>query len=97
MFGSQLRTKRLETQLSDLEHECARLLQTLDQTKSERDAIRARVESSKTEAEQELTTTKSELDVVKGKLALYGDYDEIKRELEIMKVSGHWRSKKTLK
>lgn len=40
----------------------------------------------KEEVERELTTTKNELDTARSKIKLYADYDEIKRELEIMKV-----------
>lgn len=40
----------------------------------------------KEEVERELTKTKNELDTARSKIKLYADYDEIKRELEIMKV-----------
>ena len=80
------RTKRLESQLADAESECARLSRTLDQVKAERERIQAEATSRREEVERELGMTKNELEVAKGKIRLYADYDEIKRELEIMKV-----------
>jgi len=81
-----LRTKRLEAQLADSESECARLLRTLDQAKAERERVETESAKRKEEVERELTKTKNELDTARSKIKLYADYDEIKRELEIMKV-----------
>ncbi|KAG7527478.1 hypothetical protein FFLO_06893 [Filobasidium floriforme] len=79
------KTKRLEAQLADSESECARLLRTLDQAKAERERVETESAKRKEEVERELTTTKNELDTARSKIKLYADYDEIKRELEIMK------------
>lgn len=81
------RTKRLETQLADAESECARLLRTLEQSKSERERVESDLVKRREEVERELTTTKTELETARGKVKSVADYDEIKRELEIMKVS----------
>jgi chromosome segregation ATPase len=84
--GSWPRTKRLESQLADAESECARLSRTLDQVKAERERIQVEATSRREEIERELGMIKNELEVAKSKIRLYADYDEIKRELEIMKV-----------
>jgi len=85
-LGHRRRTKRLEAQLVEAESECARLSRTLDQVKAERERIQAEATNRREDVERELGMTKNELEVAKSKIRLYADYDEIKRELEIMKV-----------
>lgn len=84
--GQADRVKKLESQISDLEAEASRLLRALDQSKdamaeSERQAKRRADESAK-----ETSGLKSEVDSLKNRVKQYADYDEVKRELEIMKV-----------
>lgn len=76
----------LETQLADLENECSRLLRTLEQVKSEREQARIAAEKQRETAEKETSKMTTELETARSKVKLYADYDEIKRELEIMKV-----------
>jgi homeobox protein cut-like len=77
----------LETQISDLQREATRLITALDEQKlvSEQD----RTELSKTveDVTKERDARAVEVDELKARLQQYADYDEVKRELEIMKVS----------
>ena len=63
-------------------------MRTLEQSKSERERIESESSKRRDDVERELTTIKNELESARAKVKLYADYDEIKRELEIMKV-GH--------
>lgn len=79
------KTKQLESQLTDLESECARLLRTLEQVKSSKQQVEQEASKRKEQVEKDLSVVSSELEAAKSKIKLYSDYDEIKRELEIMK------------
>lgn len=82
-----LRVKALETQITELEAEASRLLRALDSLK-EAKADQERESSKKAEdATKEISTLTAEIDGLKSRVKQFGDYDEIKRELEIMKVS----------
>ncbi|KAI9456520.1 CASP C terminal-domain-containing protein [Lactarius psammicola] len=79
------RVKHLELQVASLETEVDRLSQSLDSQK----AVTATVESSARKVTEEhareaLIATR-EIEQLKQSLRGYADYDEIKRELEIMK------------
>jgi homeobox protein cut-like len=80
------RVKALETQITELEAEASRLLRALDSLK-EAKAEQERESSKKAEeATKEISTLTAEIDGLKSRVKQFGDYDEIKRELEIMKV-----------
>ncbi|BGP17055.1 hypothetical protein JCM10213_000307 [Rhodosporidiobolus nylandii] len=82
---STARVEALETQISDLQNEATRLLRALDTQKEaferERDELAKRVEV----LEKDQETKEREVEGLREKVKGYGDYDEIKRELEIMK------------
>lgn len=78
----------LETQIEDLQTEASRLLRALDTQKEaferERVELAKRVDVlAKDQGEKE-----REIEALRVKLQGFTDYDEIKRELEIMKVRG---------
>jgi homeobox protein cut-like len=89
-------------QIAELEAEASRLLKALDQLKeakseSERVLQRKVDEAVKDAATQVICSSNldlssaydqaTEIESLRGKVKQFGDYDEIKRELEIMKVS----------
>lgn len=72
--------------MSDLQNEASRLIRSLDAQKEQFDVDRAEL-SKKVEAlEKEQAAKDSEITSFKDKMKQYQDYDELKRELEIMKV-----------
>lgn len=76
----------LEAQISDLQSEASRLIRSLDaQTES---GERERREGSKKieELVREKEARVKEVEGLKERMRQYADYDEVKRELEIMKV-----------
>ncbi len=81
------RVTTLETQISELEAEASRLLKALDSLKE------AKAESERTEKKRaeesakEIVTQSAEIESLRSKVKQFADYDEIKRELEIMKVN----------
>ncbi|KAJ7446265.1 CASP C terminal-domain-containing protein [Mycena galericulata] len=79
------RVKSLEAQVADLEVESERLSRVLEAQKQA--ASDAELASHKKEEEffRDVQTKTAEIDQLKQRLKQYGDYDEIKRELEIMK------------
>ncbi|KIO32240.1 hypothetical protein M407DRAFT_18809 [Tulasnella calospora MUT 4182] len=79
------RVKALETQISELERESAQLLQTLEAQKTTTAEIEATAQKRVDEAAKELAQKASEIESFRQKVKQYSDYDEIKRELEIMK------------
>ena len=85
-LSAERRIRMLDSQISDLQSEASRLLRSLDLQKEE-----SRRQSSSAQKEQEDfaktgAAWKSELDSLRARVKQYSDYDEIKRELEIMKV-----------
>ncbi|GAA5824549.1 hypothetical protein JCM11251_000470 [Rhodosporidiobolus azoricus] len=82
---STARVESLESQISDLQNEASRLLRALDTQKEsfekERDELTKRVEVM----EKDVQESTREVEGLKEKLKGYADYDEIKREVEIMK------------
>ncbi|GAA5968216.1 hypothetical protein JCM8115_006159 [Rhodotorula mucilaginosa] len=82
---SAARVETLEAQVSDLQNEASRLIRSLDAQKEQFDVDRAEL-SKKVEAlEKEQVSKDSEIASFKEKMKQYQDYDELKRELEIMK------------
>ncbi|KAF7428227.1 hypothetical protein PC9H_007448 [Pleurotus ostreatus] len=78
-------TRALETQVAQLEVELERLSRAMETQKSQQ--ADADLASSKKleEATKEIQRKSSEIEQLKLRLKQYADYDEIKRELEIMK------------
>ncbi|KAG0144756.1 hypothetical protein CROQUDRAFT_659572 [Cronartium quercuum f. sp. fusiforme G11] len=81
----QDRVRSLEAQITELQTEAARLLSTLE---SQKELIsQTQLEKSQQEAEytKRIKKLEDEISILRSKVAQYADYDEIKRELEIMK------------
>jgi homeobox protein cut-like len=76
----------LETQIVDLQNESSRLLRSLDSQKEETNKIKAVGSKSIEELERAKSLAQSQVESLKSRMLLYVDYDEIKRELDIMKV-----------
>ncbi|KXN91033.1 Protein CASP [Leucoagaricus sp. SymC.cos] len=75
----------LEAQVSELETEMERLSRALEQQRSVSTETETATSKKVEEFSRELRKKASEIDQLKQKLKQYHDYDEIKRELEIMK------------
>lgn len=84
--SSTIRLTQLESQIAELESSSARLSQALDTQKSLTVETEVSAGKKMDEIGRELGRARGEVESLKGKLAMYKDYDEIKRELEIMKV-----------
>lgn len=86
IFLNKLRVATLESQIDDLQTEASRLIRSLD-TQKELAAADKKVMAKKVEELlKEKDAKVKEVDGFKEKLKQYSDYDEVKRELEIMKV-----------
>ncbi|GAA5988242.1 hypothetical protein JCM10908_002127 [Rhodotorula pacifica] len=82
---SAARVETLEAQVSDLQSEASRLIRSLESQKEQFDAERVDL-SKKVEAlEKEQVAKDGEIASFKDRMKQYQDYDELKRELEIMK------------
>uniref|UniRef100_D8Q8Q9 Protein CASP n=2 Tax=Schizophyllum commune (strain H4-8 / FGSC 9210) TaxID=578458 RepID=D8Q8Q9_SCHCM len=79
------RVKQLQSQISDLESEVERLTRSLDSYKTKLEAAETQLRKKDEEYTKELARRTAEIDQIRHKLKQYADYDEIKRELEIMK------------
>ena len=81
------RVRTLESQISEQQSEATRLLRSLELQKEE--AARKEDEWNRTrkDAAAESEKARAELAGLREKVQHFSDYDEIKRELEIMKVS----------
>lgn len=78
---SSERVRSLTTRLSELESERTRLESAVDVARS----AAARSEEQISEKAREADSARAEVDALKIKLKTYADYDEVKRELEILK------------
>ncbi|KAG1878331.1 CASP C terminal-domain-containing protein [Suillus subluteus] len=78
---SSERVRSLTTRLSELESEYTRLEGAVDVARS----AAARSEERISEKAREADTARAGVDALKTKLKTYADYDEVKRELEILK------------
>jgi homeobox protein cut-like len=79
------RIKTLEGQISGLEEETARLLRALDSQKESAAAAQLALKKRDEEVLREVAAKEAEIENLKQKVRQFADYDEIKRELEIMK------------
>ena len=76
----------LESQISDLQTEASRLIRSLDTQKDATDKERKELGRKVEDLTRERDAKLKEVDGYKERLKQYADYDEVKRELEIMKV-----------
>ncbi|KAI0780119.1 CASP C terminal-domain-containing protein [Fomes fomentarius] len=79
------RIKEYESKIADLESETDRLSQALDAQKKATGEAQTAAARKADELGREVQKKVAEVDQLKSKLKQYADYDEIKRELEIMK------------
>ncbi|KAJ7268741.1 CASP C terminal-domain-containing protein [Mycena haematopus] len=79
------RVKALESQIADLEVESERLSRALETQKQAASDAELSGQRKKEELSRDIQTKSTEIDQLKQRLKQYADYDEIKRELEIMK------------
>ncbi|KAJ8522451.1 hypothetical protein ONZ45_g966 [Pleurotus djamor] len=79
------RTKTLESQLSQLEAELERISISTESQKAQFSELEVTSSKRVAELSKELQKKISDIDQMKLRLKQYADYDEIKRELEIMK------------
>ena len=82
------RVKSLETQISELEAEASRLLRALDSIKEAKAGSERELKKKAEDSTKEINNLSAEIEGLKAKVKQFGDYDEIKRELGIMKVRG---------
>ena len=80
------RVRTLESQIADLQSETSRLLRNIDAQKAEADRARLAAQRRDVEREAELARRAGEAEALRTRVGQYADYDEIKRELDIMKV-----------
>ncbi|CAE6431019.1 unnamed protein product [Rhizoctonia solani] len=79
------RTQALEAQLAESDAEAQRLRVAFEELKRSTSETIVAVEKKVSELEKEGSTKATEIDNLKNRLRQYADYDEIKRELGIMK------------
>ncbi|KAJ3550102.1 hypothetical protein NM688_g5108 [Phlebia brevispora] len=79
------RVKQLEAKVAELESETDRLSAALDAQKKATTEAQAAAAKKAEETSRELQKKDGEVSQLRQKIKQYGDYDEIKRELEIMK------------
>ncbi|OAV94748.1 hypothetical protein PTTG_03091 [Puccinia triticina 1-1 BBBD Race 1] len=82
---AQERIQTLESQITELQSETTRLLSTLETQKNTIDELQEQRSKTETEYTRQIKKLEQEISALKDKLAQYSDYDEIKRELEIIK------------
>jgi len=80
------RVKALEAQISESEAEASRLLRMLEQVKEIKLESERGEKRKMDDLTREIETQKAEIDSLRSRVKQYSDYDELKRELEIMKV-----------
>ncbi|WVQ84708.1 hypothetical protein IAT38_006864 [Cryptococcus sp. DSM 104549] len=85
--GSQQaeKVKALESQIAELEAEASRILRALDSVKEAKAESERLAKKHAEEAAREIASQGAEIESLKAKVKQYADYDEVKRELEIMK------------
>jgi homeobox protein cut-like len=82
-----IRIRSLEGQITELQTEATRLLSTLETQKQIISQTKEEKVQQETEFTKRIKKLEDEISTLRTKTAQYADYDEIKRELEIMKVS----------
>ncbi|EJU04049.1 Golgi vesicle transport-related protein [Dacryopinax primogenitus] len=79
------KVKALENQIAELEAETARLLQAFDAQKEARLEAESSARRKIEEFTRDVSAKDAEVESLRHKLKLQADYDEVKRELQIMK------------
>ncbi|KAK0225921.1 CASP C terminal-domain-containing protein [Armillaria fumosa] len=79
------RAKSLQAQVTEYEAELERTTQTLEAQKAAASELEAHIKKTSDDFAKEIQKKASEIDTLKNRLKQYNDYDEIKRELDIMK------------
>lgn len=92
-FDAFYRVTVLESQITDLETEASRLIRSLDTQKELLETERASSSKRIEALEKDQVEKDREIESCRDRLKQFGDYDELRRELEIMKVSTHDRSR----
>ncbi|KAF8331111.1 CASP C terminal-domain-containing protein [Cantharellus anzutake] len=82
---SEAKIKSLETDLADMEQETSRLLRTLDDQKTAFSAKELALRKRIDDGLREVAVKEGDNESLRARLRHFSDYDEIKRELEIMK------------
>ncbi|BGP56100.1 hypothetical protein JCM8202v2_003711 [Rhodotorula sphaerocarpa] len=82
---STARLEALEAQVSDLQNEASRLIRSLDAQKEQFDVERADLQKQVDTLAKEQAAKDLEIASFRDRMKQYQDYDELKRELEIMK------------
>ncbi|GAA5981296.1 hypothetical protein JCM5350_006091 [Sporobolomyces pararoseus] len=82
---STARVAALESQITDLETEASRLIRSLDLQKEMLETERAESSKRIEALEKDQVEKDREIESCKERLKQFGDYDELRRELEIMK------------
>ncbi|GAA5925884.1 hypothetical protein JCM1841_004029 [Sporobolomyces salmonicolor] len=82
---SATRVAVLESQVSDLEDEASRLMRSLDAQKELFETERAETSKKLEALERDQTVKDKEIEGLREKAKQFADYDELRRELEIMK------------
>lgn len=80
------RVKQQEDQIAELEAEASRLLRALEAAKDAKVDVERSEKKRVDDAAREIATQATEIENLRAKVKQYSDYDELKRELEIMKV-----------
>ncbi|KAK0461260.1 CASP C terminal-domain-containing protein [Desarmillaria tabescens] len=79
------RAKSLQAQVTEYEAELERTSQTLELQKAAASELEAHIKKTSDDFAKEMQKKASEIDTLRNRLKQYNDYDEIKRELDIMK------------
>ncbi|GAA5864142.1 hypothetical protein JCM1840_000714 [Sporobolomyces johnsonii] len=82
---SATRVAVLESQVSDLEAEASRLMRSLDSQKELFETERAEISKKLEALERDQNVKDKEIEGLREKTKQFADYDELRRELEIMK------------
>jgi homeobox protein cut-like len=73
-----------------LRSENSSLLRMLETTRFEKDSERSRLQAETRSLEREIKSLKSEKDTLREKVQKWSDYDNVKQELEVLKVSRYY-------
>ncbi|KAA1127872.1 hypothetical protein PGTUg99_011073 [Puccinia graminis f. sp. tritici] len=82
---AQERIQTLESQITELQNETTRLLSTLETQKNTIGEYQEQRSKIETEYTRQIKKSEQEISTLKEKVSQFSDYDEIKRELEIIK------------
>lgn len=81
------RVKEMRSHVKELEEEIAQMVDVTESARKERTAQEQQYQHQREALERKLSGANEEIVGLRNELELYRDYDEVKRELEILKVS----------